>query len=186
MSRATSAENPSVNLDELLDLFYGPPIDHSQLAEFHSVPRVPAPYDQLLNHQHHMTITVESQWHESVDVHVHRVIQDEHIYAREVTLVSSVSRKIVQYGIVRLQIAALDADIWKQVESQQVPLGRALIDGNVLREVQLCGLWRVRVGPSLASLMHLCIGDQTYGRTAIIHCDGAPAIELLEIVTPVD
>jgi hypothetical protein len=25
----------------------------------------------------------------------------------------------------------------------------------------------------------------TYGRTAIIHCDGEPAVELLEIVTPV-
>ena len=28
-------------------------------------------------------------------------------------------------------------------------------------------------------------GQITYGRTAIIHFDGEPAVELLEIVTPV-
>jgi hypothetical protein len=33
--------------------------------------------------------------------------------------------------------------------------------------------------------MHHCVGDVMYGRTALIYCDGAPAIELLEIVAPV-
>jgi hypothetical protein len=65
------------------------------------------------------------------------------------------------------------------------PRGRVLNDNDVLREVQMCGLWRVQAGPSLAAMMHLRVGEILYGRTALIYCHGAPAIELLEIVAPV-
>jgi hypothetical protein len=63
-------------------------------------------------------------------------------------------------------------------------LGRVLIEHDVLREVQLCGLWEVQPGSSLAELMQLDTDKQVYGRTALIYCDKAPAIELLEIVSP--
>ena len=132
-----------------------------------------------------MTVTVESHYGQNVDVHVHRHHTKGDWYAREITLVTAQSRRIVQYGIVRLKTSALDPKVWHQIENQSTPLGRVLIDNNVLREVQLCGLWRVKAGPSLAGLMHLCVGDDLYGRTALIHCDGAAAIELLEIVAPV-
>jgi len=50
--------------------------------------------------------------------------------------------------------------------------------------VQMCALWRVSAGASLANLMQVGAGDQVFGRTALIYCDRAPAIELLEIVSP--
>jgi hypothetical protein len=78
----------------------------------------------------------------------------------------------------------LDVGVWKQIESQSTPLGRVLIENNVLREVQMCALWRVSAGASLANLMQVETGEQVYGRTALIYCDRAPAIELLEIVSP--
>jgi chorismate-pyruvate lyase len=131
-----------------------------------------------------MTVTVESHCGEQVNVHVHQCRRNQNWYAREITLVSSQSQQIVQYGIVRLDITALDPEVWKQIESQQIPLGRVLIEHDVLREVELCGLWELQAGPDLANLMHLQAGDTLYGRTALIHCDGVPAIELLEIVAP--
>ena len=184
MSGAKSSGDSSVNINELLDEFYEQPIGHSQLGDFQSVTSVPPPYNQLLDHHAHMTVTVESHYDQKVDVHVHRHRSRDHWYAREITLVTTQSRRIVQYGIVRLNTAALDSTVWQQIESQRIPLGRVLIDNNVLREVQLCGLWQVKAGPSLAGLMHLCVGDVLYGRTARIFCDGAPAIELLEILAP--
>lgn len=184
MNGATSSDDSGVKIETLLDEFYGALVDHRELAEFHWVDELPDPYSGLLNHQQHMTVTVESDCGEKVDLHVHRCQQENGWYAREITLVSAESRKIVQYGIVRLDINALDASVWQQIESQQVPLGRALIENDVLREVELCGLWKLDVGPSLAKLMHLRVGTVTYGRTALIHCDGVPAIELLEIVAP--
>jgi hypothetical protein len=56
----------------------------------------------------------------------------------------------------------------------------------VLREIELVALWRVSPGPDLCQLFGLPEPENVYGRTAIIHCNGAPAVELLEIVTPVD
>lgn len=182
MGSVASSDDSRVDINELLDEFYDDPVGHSQLGEFESVPVVPSPYDKLLDHHAHMTVTVESHYGQSVDVHVHRCHRKDNWYSREITLVTTQSRRIAQYGIVRLDTSMLEPVVWGRIESQQVPLGRVLIEHDVLREVQLCGLWRVQAGPSLAGLMHLRIGDELYGRTALIYCDGAPAIELLEIV----
>ncbi len=184
MSGVTSSDDSRIDINELLDEFYDQPVGHSQLGEFVSVPHVPPPYDELLDHHAHMTVTVESHYGQSVDVRVHRNHRNGDWYAREITLVTSESRRIVQYGIVRLDTTTLAPDVWKEIESQKIPLGRVLIEHNVLREVQLCGLWQVKAGPSLAGLMHLRVGDVLFGRTALIYCDGAPAIELLEVVAP--
>jgi hypothetical protein len=185
MSGVTSSDDSRVELTELLDEFYGEPIGHAQLGIFESVKSVPAPYDVLLDHHKHMTVTVEKYYGQTVDVHVHRCQRKDDWYAREITLVTSQSRRIVQYGIVRLDTTKLDSEVWRQIESRSIPLGRVLIEHQVMREVALHDLWRVRVGPSLAGLMHVAIGDFLYGRTALIYCDGAPAIELLEIVASV-
>ena len=184
MSGVTSSDDSCVDIEELLDEFYGDPVGHSQLGQFDSLTSVPAPYDSLLDHHKHMTVTIESHYGEKVDVQVHRCSRNGDWYSREITLVTTNSRKIVQYGIVRLNTTALDAEVWNQIESQKIPLGRVLIEHDVLREVQLRGLWQVHAGPSLAGLMHLKIGDVLYGRTALIYCDKMPAIKLLEIVAP--
>jgi hypothetical protein len=55
----------------------------------------------------------------------------------------------------------------------------------VLSQVHLTRLYKVTPGEDLRSLFNLQPGETTYGRTAVIHCDGEPAVELLEIVTPV-
>jgi hypothetical protein len=64
------------------------------------------------------------------------------------------------------------------------PLGRVLIEHQVLREVELLELWQVFCGPVLSELFSVSQDTVTYGRTAMIHCNGEPAIELLEIVRP--
>ncbi|WP_442505650.1 hypothetical protein SH528x_004447 [Novipirellula sp. SH528] len=157
----------------------------SELAVFESVDSVPPPFDQLLDHHKHMTVTVEAFHGQKVDVVVHRTKRLDNWYSREITLVTQQDKKIVQYGIVRLNVDQLSEPVWSRIESETTPLGRVLIDHNVLRQVQLCGLWRVNAGPSLASIMQVENGETLFGRTALIYCDGDPAIELLEIVAPV-
>lgn len=191
-SSHNGADDPSpagcsaVELDELLAEFYQSPSTAHQLAEFESVESVPAPYDELLNHSDHMTVTIERFHDERVNVAVHRCHTNENWYSREIVLTGSNSEHVVQYGIVRLNIDAVGKDVWRQIETQEIPLGRVLIENDVLRQVQLCRLWKVKAGPSLASLVHCTIGDTTYGRTALIYCNGEPAIQLLEIVVPAD
>jgi chorismate-pyruvate lyase len=184
MTGVTWSDDSCVNIRELLDEFYEAPIGHAQLGMFEPVTSVPAPYDSLLDHHEHMTVTVESHYAEPVDVHVHRSERNGDSYAREITLVTSKSRQVVMYGIVRIDTSVLAPDVWQQIESQEIPLGRVLIEHDVLREVQMCDLVRVKAGVSLAQTMRLDIGDVLYGRTALIYCHGHAAIELLEIVAP--
>ena len=46
-------------------------------------------------------------------------------------------------------------------------------------------LWKVAVGADLAEYFGVPVGTVTYGRTAMIDCNGEPGVELLEIVRPV-
>ena len=186
MVAGLSKDDAYVKIETLLAEFYDPAKAFSELGECTSAVDLPAPYDELLNHHAHMTVTVESHHGEKVDVVVHRHHRHRDVdgdwYVREITLKTQSTGKVVQYGIVRLNIATLDPEVWQQIESRQTPLGRVLIDHNVLREVQLCELWRFVAGPALAKFLDAEVGDTVYGRTALIYCDGEPAIELLEIV----
>jgi chorismate-pyruvate lyase len=186
MVAGLSKDDSYVKIETLLAEFYDPAEDFAELGDCTSAVDLPSPYDELLNHHAHMTVTVESHHGEKVDVVVHR--HHRHVdhrgdwYVREITLKTQSTGKVVQYGIVRLNVAALDPEVWQRIESRQTPLGRVLIEHNVLREVQLCELWRIVAGPALANFLNTKVGDIVYGRTALIYCDGEPAIELLEIV----
>ncbi len=180
----TPTNDSDVKINELLEQFYRDPPGHAQLGEFEPVLNAPPPYNALLDHHKHMTVTVESHYDEKVDVHVHRCDRHENWYSREITLVTKETGRIVQYGIVRLNVDTLDGEVWRRIESQSVPLGRVLIEHNVLREVQLVGLWRIKAGPSLAAMLRVQVGETVWGRTALIYCDGEPAIKLLEILSP--
>jgi chorismate-pyruvate lyase len=147
---------------------------------------MPLAYQTLLAHQNHMTVTVEHFHHSPVDVRVLATrLADDH-YSRKILLSRQSDGKVVQFGIVRLDFRYLSTAVRQAIESQTTPLGRILIEYNVLREVHLSHLWRVEAGPDLANLFAIAPGTVTYGRTAIIDCNGEPAVELLEIVAPVD
>lgn len=172
------------DLQTLLGLFYP---DSDQLGKFQEVSsdQLPAAYSRLLDHNEHMTVTVEA-FHESlVDVQVLDARLDKNHYARQILLACQSNGKVVQFGIVRLCFDFLDADIQAEIESQQVPLGRILIEHDVLRQVQLATLWKIETGAHLSALFQVPQGTETFGRTALIYCNGEPAVELLEIMTVV-
>ncbi len=191
MTRSSDSVQPTVDLDHLLSLFYSA-IDLGDLAHFAAAhPPLPAPFDSLLNHQAHMTVTVESHFNSTVDVEILRLQKSEKFYAREILLRSRSSRAVVQYGIVKLRVDLLAPAVWREIEGGAKPLGRVLIDHQVMRQVELVELWNVKMGRALAKIFtpldfSSSIPESTYGRTARILCDSEPAIELLEIVTPLD
>ena len=107
---------PSIpDLQTLLNLFY-PVTD--QLGRFQEVDSsaMPADFAQLLDHNEHMTVTVE-EFHQSlVDVHVLATQVDEAHYARKILLSRQSDNEVVQFGIVRLRFDCLDADIQAEIE----------------------------------------------------------------------
>lgn len=170
-----------VELDHLLRLFPAPEL----LGKFHPVKadEMPVEFRRLLAHNDHMTLAVEAFHGCPVEVEVLQSKREGSIYIREILLRRATDRAVVQYGIVRLQLKALEPRTQDAILSERIPLGRALIEHNVLREVELVELWRIEMGPKLAEYFSKPKSGTTFGRTAMIHLDDQPALELLEIVT---
>jgi len=176
---------PSVpDLQELLHLFYR---DSTVLGEFRetTADQLQSPYRELLAHHGHMTVTVEIYHACRVDVDVLDRLLQSPLYARRILLRRQSDGQIVQFGIMRIDFRVLSEEVQQDILSERIPLGRTLIEHDVLREVELVALWQVTAGPELAQLFNVPLGSKTFGRTALIYCNGEPAVELLEIVTPV-
>ena len=179
----TSPQSLSPDLQVLIDLFYGSSVE---LGEFDEVAaaEMPEPIRGLLDHDQHMTVTVEAFHQSPVDVQVLAVHSTDMHYARKILLTRQSDGRVVLFGLVRLNVNFLGPEVRREIECERVPLGRILVEHNVLRNVRLLSLWRVQPGGELRKLFGLNPPETCYGRTALIYCNNVPAVELLEIVTP--
>jgi chorismate-pyruvate lyase len=181
----TPSRRATPELIALAKLFY-PSLE--ELGDFQEVSEgeLPETPRKLLWHDAHMTVTVEAHHKSSVDVRVLDTHTTATHYSRRILLTRQTDGRVVQFGIVRLNSTFLADEVRTEIESQQTPLGRILIEHNVLRHVRPLSLWRIEPGSDLVEAFGLDGPQTCYGRTALIYCNGLPAVELLEIVTPVE
>jgi chorismate-pyruvate lyase len=175
---------PGPSLPFLYALF--PLAPRELLPEFEFVPadEVPPPYHELLVHEHHMTVTVENHHGGTVDV---RILARRHtgdFYARKILLALHGTGRIVQFGIMKINLGYCSREVREEIVAGQTPLGRILIQHNVLRRIEPTAFLRVLPDPAMMKWFALDNPVPTYGRLAIIHCNEQPAVELLEIVAP--
>jgi hypothetical protein len=169
---------------DLVSLFAEfPPADDVPDFELMAPDAVPAPFDALLVHEHHMTVTVEAHHGELVDVHVLARNHNEPYYSRKIILTAQQSGQGVLFGIVRINLDFCAPAVREAILSEGTPLGRVLIEHNVLRRIEPTAYFRVDPGPKQLAWFNREGSRPMYGRLGIIHCDGQPAVELLEIVT---
>ncbi len=171
-------------VDALVRLFYPEP-DHLGRLAACDASDMPDAYRQLLDHEHHMTVTVEAFHRDRVNVRVLAKSSSDDSYARKILLTRAGDDRVVQFGIMRIHLQYVEDPVRDAVLAEATPLGRILIEHGVFREIHLEQLWRVELGEELAGHFTHPPGSTTYGRSATIDCNGAPAIELLEIVAPV-
>lgn len=171
------------DLDELIELFYAGAAEFGELTPVTS-DAMPAHDRLLLAHTSHMTVTLEAYHRSLVDVHVlAREVTPTH-YARKIALTRQSDGAVVMFGIMRVNLTVLDQAVRERIAAEGTPLGRILIEHDVLRRIRSPRLWRVMPGPELAHCLGLAAPRLTYGRTAIMYLNEAPAVELLEIVSP--
>lgn len=175
--------NPLAELQSLTDLFPSEELLINR-AEHVAAPLIPEPYREMLAHEHHMTVTMESYHGGPVDVRVLNTTDREGLYCREILLSKAGTDTIVQYGIVRFDFSYVTEKVKEEILSQKIPLGRVLIQHNVLRHIDVGALLKIEAGPKLARVMNMPEGATTYGRLATIFCNGRPAVDLLEITAP--
>ncbi len=177
--------NPQDELKALTSLFPG---DEPLIEDAEHVPQalVPEPYRKLLAHDHHMTVAMEEYYGCPVDVRIIARREDGDIYSRRIVLVKSGTDEVVQFGLVRFDLRYVTPAVREEILKGDTPLGRVLINHNVLRHIDLGALLQITAGPGLARDLHMQVGGVTYGRLATIFCNRKPAVDLLEIPAPLD
>jgi chorismate-pyruvate lyase len=156
----------------------------SELGTFTAVDSADLPddYARLLAHHEHMTVSLEQFHGGTVSVHVLKECSCADFYARNSLLSRHSDGRIVQFGIMRIDLAGLRSSVREAIEAHAAPLGRILIEHGLLREVQLLALWRIEPGDVLREKLKLDKGQVIFGRTANIRVSGEPRVDLLEIV----
>ncbi len=146
--------------------------------------QVPPPFDRLLVHNEHMTTTLQAFYRTSVDVRVQDQQLDGNLYRRRIVLTLSGTDEVVEFGIVRIDLAFTPPKVREEILDEKTPLGDILIRSNVLRRIE--PRWYLHVSRQCPLYVGLgsepCEAD-VYGRVGTIYCDEQPAIELLELVT---
>lgn len=174
---------PDFSLDSLYSLFPNSP----DRPEIEPIPGelVPEPYRKLLVHNHHMTVTVEAFYGHPVDVRVLDSRRDGDTYARKILLKLRPGGKVVQFGIVEIDLHELSETVRDQIVEQKTPLGRVLIQNDVLRTVRPIQFFRVTPTKTMCDWFGMKEPAATYGRLGVIYTDHAPAIRVAEILTPI-
>ena len=138
----------------------------------------------MLVHDHHMTVAMETYHRCSVDVRVLDSKLDGTEYSRKILLLKHGTELPVQFGIVRFHLEYVTAAVRDEIIAGKTPLGRILINHNVLRQIDLGAILKITAGPALASHLQMPVEAITYGRLATIFCNQKPAVDLLEISAP--
>lgn len=144
----------------------------------------PAPYQQLLAHPHHMTVTMEQFHHAPMMLDVLQSLQEGEFYCRKIVLSRADDGQPVLFGMIHFHLETVPAGVRQHVIAGQIPLGRILIDHHVERSITIRAILRIVAGPELAELLQMPPGEVVYGRLAMMECNGTPAIDLLEISAP--
>jgi len=173
-----------LNLPNLYALFPAAPGELWPEFEFVQADEVPSPYRELLVHDQHMTVTVEAHHGDSVDVRILARVQTDDFYARKILLTLHGNGRVVQFGIMKINLRYCSPQVREEIVAGKTPLGRILIQHDVLRRIEPTAFLRVIPDAAMMKWFALDIPVRTYGRLAIIHCDEQPAVELLEIVAP--
>lgn len=146
---------------------------------------VPQPYHRLLVHSEHMTVTVEDFYGDRVDVKVLASRRDGNEYARKILLALHEGGKIVQFGLVRIDLGACTPAVRDAIVEGKTPLGRILIEHDMLRRIEPTAFLKVRLAPRMAEWFGVPEDTETYGRLGVIYTGDRPAIEVLEILAPI-
>jgi len=144
---------------------------------------LPWAFGELLAHHGHMTPKLTGFHGGPVLLDVLTHVQDGDVYSRQIVLRASSSGAVVEFGIVRLDLAVTSDEVRAAIVARKTPLGDILNRYRVLTRVE--PKWFLRFEPTglLADCFKGTAGDALYGRFGVIYFHEQPAVELLEIVT---
>lgn len=130
-----------------------------------------------------MTVTVERFYGVPVRVRVLETHRDGCEYARKILLLAG--EKVVQFGLVHIDLAACPPPVQEEILAAQTPLGRILIQHDMLRRIEPVSFLHVTLSAPMAEWFGVTPSRRTYGRIGFIYSGERLAIEVLEILAPI-
>jgi chorismate-pyruvate lyase len=147
--------------------------------------QVPAPFHQLLVHEHDMTSGLASFHGEAISLHVLRSQSSENTYLREVTLHTASSGKCVEYGLIAIMLDSFPEEIRPRILAGNTPLGTILNESKLHYHSEPQGFFTIPTGALQQIFSKSPTGEILYGRyNHLIHEDGSCLARILEIVPP--
>ncbi len=143
---------------------------------------IPSDIRSLLVHNRHMTATLNAHYGQPVALRVLRHVEIDATYRRMIMLTVDAGERVVEFGLVRLNLDVFPPDARNDVAARQLPLGEILAKYDVLTRVE--PRWYLRFAATSPVVQYFAPGPtrEAYGRLGVIHCNGRPAVELLEVV----
>lgn len=143
---------------------------------------MPAAARSLLDHQRHMTATLNAHYGEPVALRVLEAYVESQSYRRKILLTVEQGRRVVEFGLVRLDLSVLPEPARADVISKMAPLGEIFTRHNILTRVEPRWFLRFAGNGSIVQCFAPAPPLEAFGRLGVIHCDGRPAALLLEVV----
>lgn len=179
--RFRASHGPAKELRLMLAFFGDARVPHARPI---TPAALPSPARELLVHNGHMTEMLESHHAGTVDVHPYSIHRNGEIYGRKLDLSLRADGRIVMTGLMIFNLQSVAPAVREEILAAQTPLGRILINHQVLREVTSEAYLQIAADDPLAARFGLAEPRPVYGRLATIFCDGVPAVDLLEVVAP--
>ena len=184
MSNESAYKSVVLRLNGLAERFPGDGLRRSDMVVI-PADEVPEPYHHLLVHNAHMTVTLERHHECRVALEIRKVRQEGNDYSRKLVLRAGDGGRVVMGGVMRIQLQYCSEKVVREIVEGEIPLGRILIENDVLRWIETEAYVRVTMNSQLQHMFEVDDEHKTaYGRIARIICDHEPAVELLEIVAP--
>jgi hypothetical protein len=102
---------------------------------------------------------------------------------RKIILATQNTGAVVQFAFMQLQLDAVSEAVRSEILSEQVPLGRVLVNHGLRRDFELSSFLKVGIGGGLSKLLDVPVGIVKYGRIAQILSDGKPLCAVIEADT---
>lgn len=142
---------------------------------------VPEPFATLLVHNDHMTTRLGEFHGAPVELSVLRHSLMGDAYRRLIALKPAGQNRVVEVGLVRIDLACTSPAVRSMILKQELPLGDIMISANVMRRVEPKWFLRFDASGILAEQFG-AIATPLFGRVGTIYFEDRPAIRLLEVV----
>jgi chorismate-pyruvate lyase len=147
---------------------------------------VPAPYQQLLVHDHDMTSELAGFHQDSISLTVLQSRLTGNIYFREVTLHAAVTSAPVEYGLIEILIDSFPAELRPLILAGDTPLGAILTTSGLDFRSEPQGFFTISADILHAIFPKSPTGAKLFGRyNHLIRGESTCLARILEILPPV-